>query len=197
MTSALSELAGFDTELVAAEKQWWSSTSDALTPALVAVVGASRAQAVAAAMNEIAAELATAAGEVVGDDLGHELISRGVVTETEYEALDQFNKQQLHDEKLNPLTRVIHATWDLLKAEELAEGEPPAITKFSVRDGQPALFSGVQATTTRSSYLQPVPSPSRSSRCGSTSGSMTVTGRCDALRSPQFSASPARFGKQG
>lgn len=134
LSAALAKLAEDDAELVAAEKQWWTDVSDVLMPLLIQVVGKSRARAVAAALDEISGELAKTTGEARGDDLAGELVSRGVVTKAEYAQLDRHNKQVLHHNTLNPLSRIVHASWEQLAADGLAQGDAPGIIKLSIRD---------------------------------------------------------------
>lgn len=133
LTAALSALAHQDAELLASERQWWDAASAALLPKLVQVVGASRAQQVAAAMNEIAVELTGATGEALGDEFARELVGRGAVTRAEYEELDRHNKLQLN-RGLNPLTQIVHAIWPLLEADGIVNGTMPAIIKLGAQD---------------------------------------------------------------
>lgn len=85
-------------------------------------------------MDEIAAELAAATGEVLGDDLAGELVRRGVLTEAEYAELDVHNTRLLHHNSLNPLSQIIHATWGQLAADGLVQGAMPAVIKLSAHE---------------------------------------------------------------
>ena len=125
LAAALLALDGVDGELLAAEQRWWADAHAALTPQLVEMVGEARAEQVAAAVGEAVDELYASEGEVLGGDLYGRLVDMGLLSAVEAAELDRRSLAHLGKAEMNPLTSVVRAVWEPLKAERIVDGDMP------------------------------------------------------------------------